>query len=80
MAGGEEGREKNNYPLVALEHSMFLINKSSFLKLVKGLKGQKLKLRYLYFIPKSSLFGGGGGGHTAITAWRNTEQSWSRRK
>lgn len=52
MAGGEEEREKNNSPLVGLEHIVFQINKSSCLRLVNGLKEQKLKLGYLYFIPK----------------------------
>lgn len=53
IARGEDEREKNNSPLVGLEHTMFLISKSSCLRLVKGLKEQKLKLGYLYFILKS---------------------------
>lgn len=53
MAGGEERREKNNSPLVGVEHIAFLINKSSCLRPVKGPKEQKLKRGYLYFIPKS---------------------------
>ena len=44
---------KSNSPLVCLEHSIFLINRSSCLRLEKRLKEQKLKLSYLYFIPKS---------------------------
>lgn len=47
MARKEEEREKITL-LVALEYT-----KSSCLRLMKGLKEQKLKLDYLYFIPKS---------------------------